>query len=156
MSGEQMNGQVTPIWWRWLLVVSLIGALFGTLMVIAPGLLRPLSQTSYNSFFATDRYSELTAGEAAFQNWLYGVLGATMAGWCLTVAFVAYFPFRAGERWAWQALCLAVAVWFVLDTGTSWRHGVTVNVLFNTGLLIALGVPLVASRRFFTGSKGRD
>ena len=151
-----MNTQVPAIWWRWLLVVSLIAVLFGTLMVVAPGLLKPLSRPSYNSFFVTDRYSQLPAGDIAFQNWLYGVLGAVMAGWCVTVAFITYFPFRAGERWAWQALCIAVGVWFVLDTGISWLHGVTVNVVFNTGLLIAFGVPLVASRRFFTSSDRRN
>jgi hypothetical protein len=135
-----------------LLVVSLIGARFGVLMVVSPDLFKPLSQPSYNSFFAGQRYSELVAGGMAFQNWFYGVLGATMAGWCLTVAFVAYYPFRAGQRWAWQALCAAIVIWFVLDTGTSWLHGVTVNVLFNAVLLIAFGVPLVAARRFFTSN----
>ncbi len=144
-----MTREIPAIWWRWLLTVSLIGVLFGVVMVVAPGLLKPLSRTAYNSFFATDRYSGLSAGDVAFQNWLYGVLGATMAGWCLTAAFIAYLPFRAGQRWAWQALCIAVAVWFVLDTGTSWLHGVTINVLFNIGVLIAFGVPLVTSRNFF-------
>lgn len=147
-----MPAQIPAIWWRWLLVVSLIGMLFGAVMVLAPGMLKPLSQPSYNSFFATDRYSELPVGDVAFQNWLYGVLGATMIGWCLTVAFIAGYPFRAGERWAWQALCTAIIVWYVLDTGTSWLHGVFVNVALNTVLLVAFGVPLVASRRSFTGS----
>lgn len=151
-----MTAHIPTIWWRWLLVVSLIGILFGALMVVAPGLLSPLSRPSYNSFFTTDRYSQLSAADIAFQNWLYGVVGAVMAGWSLTVAFIAYFPFRAGERWAWPALGIAVVVWFVLDTGISWLHGVTVNVLFNTVLLIAFGVPLIASRRFFAGSGGRN
>lgn len=147
-----MIAQIPTIWWRWLFVVSLVGVLFGVMMVVAPGVLKPLSQPAYDSFFPTDRYSELAPEDVAFQDWLYGVLGATMAGWCLILSFIAYYPFRAGERWAWQALAIAVAVWYLLDTGTSWLHGVTVNVVFNTGLLIAFGVPLVASRRLFRAS----
>ena len=151
-----MKTKVPALWWQWLLAVSLIAVLFGLVMVVAPGLIKPLSETAYNSFFADDRYSRLSAEDVAFQDWLYGVLGATMVGWCLIVAFIAYYPFRAAERWAWQALCIAIAVWYVLDTGTSWLHGVTFNVLFNTGLLIAFGVPLVASRRFFVPDYEHD
>lgn len=147
-----MRRLISPLWWRWLLVVSIAGVLFGTLMVLAPaGLLGPMNETIYDGFFAGDRYAALSVEALAFQRWVYGVLGATMAGWCLTAAFIAYYPFRAGERWSWWALGVAIVFWYLLDTGTSWWHGVTFNVILNTVLLVAFGVPLLATWRFFTG-----
>lgn len=55
-------------------------------------------------------------------------------------------PFRRRERWAWWALALGTALWFVLDTGISAGHGVGINVAINLTVLVLIGVPLAATR----------
>jgi len=78
-----------------------------------------------------------------------GIIGAVMAGWMLVIIVLARGPFRAGERWAWQAMALPLLGWYVIDTAFSIGHGVWGNVLLNTGTGLMFGVPLLASRRHF-------
>ena len=83
----------------------------------------------------------------AFRSWVYGVWGATVAGWGILVAFIAMFPFKQRQRWAWNALLAAIGTWYLLDTGISLYFGVTFNALFNTLLLALAGLPLFMTRR---------
>ncbi len=92
---------------------------------------------------------ELTGGTALFQQWIYGVLGATMAGWGVCLAFIAAAPFKRKEKWAWNCLALAVSLWFVVDTFLSWRCGALFNVIFNVLIFLAALVPLLLSRKSF-------
>jgi len=78
-----------------------------------------------------------------------GIIGAVMAGWMLVIIVLARGPFRAGERWAWQAMAWPLLGWYVIDTAFSIGHGVWGNVLLNTGTGLMFGVPLLASRRHF-------
>lgn len=78
-----------------------------------------------------------------------GIIGAVMAGWMMTVIVLARGPFRAGERFAWNAIAWPLLGWYVIDTTFSFAHGVWGNVLLNTGTALMFGVPLLASRRHF-------
>ena len=78
-----------------------------------------------------------------------GIIGAVMAGWMMVIIALARGPFRAGERWAWQAMAWPLVGWYVIDTAFSMAHGVWGNVLLNTGTGLMFGVPLLASRRHF-------
>jgi hypothetical protein len=141
---------IPAIWWRWLLVVCVVVAVFGLMLAIAPGVFHStLGQITYNSFFEHDAYAALSAGELTYQDWLMGVLGATMAGWLVMMGWLVAGPFRRGERWAWTAITLGMIVWFVLDTGTSLAHGVVFNAISNLGFLFGFGIPLVATYRHF-------
>ncbi|MGB6067906.1 MAG: hypothetical protein WBG50_24125, partial [Desulfomonilaceae bacterium] len=84
-----------------------------------------------------------------FQQWVYGVWGATIAGWGAFMAFIAYYPFAQKERWAWNCIVTGLAIWFVLDTTLSIYHRVYFNAAFNTALLILAGLPLAATRKDF-------
>ena len=77
---------------------------------------------------------------------VYGVLGSVLVGWMVLVAAVAAVPLRAGEPWAWRAVTLSVAIWFLLDTGFSLAMGSWQHAVFNLGFVAALGVPLVGWR----------
>jgi hypothetical protein len=92
---------------------------------------------------------ELTGGALPFQQWIYGVLGATMAGWGVCVAFIAAVPFERLEKWAWNCLVIAVSLWFVIDTFLSWRFGALFNVVFNVLIYLAALAPLLLSRKYF-------
>ena len=92
---------------------------------------------------------ELTGGTLLFQQWIYGVLGATMAGWGVSIAFIAAVPFKRREKWAWNCLALAVSLWFVIDTFLSWRFGALFNVVFNVLIFLAAMLPLLFSSKYF-------
>jgi len=84
-----------------------------------------------------------------FQGWIYGVLGAVIAGWGTLIAFWSSYPFKTRERWAWNGLALATAIWYIADTSISAMYGVIFNVVFNTIMLFLLATPLVFTRKFF-------
>jgi zinc transporter ZupT len=92
---------------------------------------------------------KLPDNSSRFQGWIYGVLGAVIAGWGTLIAFWAYYPFKTRERWAWKGLALAIAVWYIADTIISAMYGVIFNVVFNTIMLFLLASPLVLTRKFF-------
>ena len=143
------NNQVNKsflFWQRWLVGVGALVALFGLFMALLNG-------TPLFALF-NDRIDPVFwGGQAvpqaglAFRGWVYGVWGATVAGWGILVAFIAMFPFKQRQRWAWNALLAAVGTWYLLDTGISLYFGVTFNALFNTLLLALAGLPLFMTRK---------
>jgi hypothetical protein len=133
---------------RWLLALGVIIVVFGVaLAFLYPTPLFDIFRTQIDPVFWGA--GELTSGTALFQQWIYGVLGATMAGWGVCIAFVAAVPFKRKEKWAWNCLALAVSLWFVVDTFLSWRFGALFNVAFNVLIFLAALVPLLFSRKYF-------
>jgi hypothetical protein len=133
---------------RWLLILGAIIVVFGVALAL-------LYSTPLFDIFRTQidpafwGVGELTGGTALFQQWIYGVLGATMAGWGVCIAFIAAVPFKRKEKWAWNCLATAVSLWFVVDTFLSGRFGVMFNVAFNVLIFLAALVPLAFSRKYF-------
>lgn len=93
--------------------------------------------------------AELPENALKFQGWIYGVLGAVLAGWGTLISFLAFYPFKTRERWALNGLVLAIAIWYISDTTISVMYGVIFNVIFNTIMLFFLATPLVFTRKFF-------
>ena len=93
--------------------------------------------------------TELPDNAMKFQGWIYGVLGAVIAGWGTLIAFWAKYPFKTRERWAWNGLALATAIWYVADTAISAMYGVFFNIIFNTVMLFLLTTPLVFTKKYF-------
>ena len=136
-------------WQRWLLIVGVLISIFGMLMTFLSG--TPLFD-SFNGqidpvFWGGSAIEERARG---FQGWIYGVWGATIAGWGIFVVFIAHYPFRNRERWAWNCLVAGMLVWFVLDTSLSIFHRVYFNVAFNVVVFLAVLLPLVFTRKYFT------
>lgn len=71
---------------------------------------------------------------------VYGVLGAVIAGWMVAVAGLVL------DR-GLPALAASVGTWFVLDTGFSLAVGSWRHALFNVAFLVALGGPLAVRAR---------
>lgn len=78
----------------------------------------------------------------AMRGFDYGMLGATMAGWGLTLWFVVAIPFRQRHVWAWNAVLFSVLLWFVVNTAVSTYYGIWSNAVFNTFILVLMVVPL--------------
>ncbi len=137
-------------WQRWLFVVGAIITIFGALMAKLSGahVFDLFNRQIDPAFWGA---SAVGASAKEFQQWVYGVWGATIAGWGAFMAFIAHYPFAKKERWAWNCIVTGLAIWFVLDTTLSIYHRVYFNAAFNAVLLILAGLPLAVTRRHFSG-----
>jgi hypothetical protein len=125
----------------WPLTAALFGtALFGALLVLAPGLTRQgFSLLMFNNAEHINRF----APEAvAYISLVHGVLGAVMVGWALALLGVVLWLWAHAPRWAWRVVALSVGGWFVADTTFSLAVGAWQNALLNLtfGALFALGL----------------
>lgn len=142
------------MWDGWLLVVAVGMAAFGACIALFNrSLLFDGFNAQINPVFWPGSAADASA--RAFQGWVYGVWGATVAGFGGLAAFLVRGPYRARVRWARDGLAAAIAVWFVLDTGVSAWYGVWFNVAFNSVVLLALAVPVAATWREF-GGRGEE
>ncbi|MBI2197847.1 MAG: hypothetical protein HYU42_04505 [Candidatus Rokubacteria bacterium] len=92
---------------------------------------------------------EITPQIIRFQQWICGVLGATIAGWGIFTVFLAHYPFRNKERWARNAIALGITVWFVTDTSLSVYFLAMFNAAFKTVVFVAVLLPLLFTRHEF-------
>jgi hypothetical protein len=139
-------------WQRWLLAVSALVVIFGLALAF-------LNQTPLFDLLFNDQIDpsfwggeEPPANSAEFQRWVYGVLGAAVAGWGVFMTFIAHYPFRKRERWAWYCLATGLLAWYVPDTLLSLVYA-PFNAAFNSLLLVALGLPLLFTRRDFRADR---
>ena len=133
-------------WQRWLQVFAVLLILFGVGMVF-------LNTTNMFDVFFNENINPVFWGletpdpiALKFQSWVYGLLGATIAGWGIFVFFVLKIPFAQREKWAWSCIFWGLFLWYVLDTGVSIYHGVIFNVLFNTTIFLLALIPLIFTR----------
>ena len=136
-------------WRRWLVIVALALVGFGLFVALfnQSGVFDTIFNNQIDSVFWSTS-PDAVSGE--FQQWAYGVLGATLAGWGAMIAFIAVGPFNRREAWAWLCLAAGIGLWFVVDTAISLAHGVYFNAFaVNVPLLILAGLPLIATRREF-------
>ncbi len=135
-------------WQRWLFVVGIVVSVFGVLMTVFSGtpLFDLFNRQIDPAFWGTNAVDNAAR---QFQHWLYGVWGATIAGWGIILAYIAHYPFIKRERWARNGLVFGLVVWFVLDTSLSLYYKVYFNAAINMALLILVGLPVVVTRNEF-------
>ena len=136
-------------WQKWLLFVSVFLVVFGLALAVFPH--SSLMDAAFNKNI--DPVFWPGAGPPTdskiFQAWIYGVLGSVIMGWGLVMAFVAHYPFRSREKWAWECVALCICTWYIADTGLSAYYHAYFNVLFNTVMLLLIGLPLILTRKHF-------
>ena len=135
-------------WQKWLLLAAALVTLFGLALALGSksGLFELFMSRIDPAFWGAAGPG--AAGEA-FQRWVYGAWGATVAGWGLVMVFLAQIPFKRREPWARNCLAASLGLWFVVDTFYSLYYWVWINALLNTVLLIVLGLPLFFTWRGF-------
>ena len=135
-------------WQKWLLAVCGIIIVFG--LVIALLSWSPLF-TIFNSLVNGVFWPGTGPDQSSqqFILWAYGMLGATMAGWGVTFAFIVNGPFGKQEKWSRDAIAAGVIVWFVIDTLMSVYTGAYFNIGVNVLVLILAGLPLVMTIKEF-------
>lgn len=113
----------------------------GLLLVAAPDFvgLEWLNEAVRAAFFGT---GSVPAGAEALRRWLYAVEGSTLAAFGILGWFVVRAAIRRRDRWARNAIAIAVGVWFPLDTFASLAAGVGANAALNVVIALLLLGPL--------------
>jgi len=134
---------------KWLTGIGIYLAIFGIILAIFPqsALMNFLFNNQIDPGFWVD--GQLPANATYFQAWIYGVLGATVSGWGILLASIAFIPFKKKEKWAWNSLAGAIGFWYVVDTLISAVYRVEFNAIFNTLILLSAAIPLALTRRQF-------
>ncbi len=139
-------------WYRWLLVVSWIIVFFGLAMALLNT--TPIFDLMNNRvnpvFWGAGPVPEASA---LFIRWIYGVLGATVAGWGVFMVFIARNSFYQHERWARDAIFVGLLLWYVVDTSITLYFKVAFNAALNTTLLIMGMLPIVMTWKAFTNGQ---
>lgn len=136
-------------WHKWLLATSIILIAFGLGMAFF-NQSAVFNQTFNNQINpAFWGHTQIDGMITHFQGWIYGVLGATVAGWGVMVFFIIQYPFISRQLWAWTACALSIGVWYAVDTWISLAFGVYFNAVFNTLLLLLFALPLTYTRSQF-------
>jgi len=140
-------------WQKWLFFVGIYLGVFGLYLSFfgQSNIMDFLFNTNIDPYFWSE--TDLPENAMKFQGWIYGVLGAVIAGWGTLIAFWAKYPFKTRECWAWNGLALATAIWYVADTAISAMYGVIFNIVFNSVMLFLLATPLVFTRKYFVKLK---
>jgi hypothetical protein len=142
-------------WTKWLLGIAVLLVLFGLALAVFNQSF--LFESLFNSNIDRVFWGAAVIPQVSldFQRWVYAVLGATVAGWGAFLVFLAYYPFRRKELWAWNCILVGMLVWYLPDTIFSMQFGVAFNAVFNTILLILVLLPLAFTRREFSALPAR-
>ena len=139
-------------WQRGLVIANIIFAIFGLLVAFAGDsfIFSMHNAKNLELFFGGQA---LSPEMAHYKKWIFGVAGGTIAGFHVLAYFVAKYPFKQKEKWAYNALLYALLSWFIVDSGLSIYHGVYHNVyLVNIVTLFGIGLPLLMTKRYFIAS----
>lgn len=136
-------------WQKWLVVVSLYHVVFGLLLAFfnQSPFMNVLLNQYFDPIFWPD--GQISEGTEQYKAWVSAVLGSVTASWAILIAFIAYFPFKLREKWAWNGLAAAVVFWFIVDTSCSLFYDVSVNAVFNLFTLMLFALPLLFTRKYF-------
>jgi len=143
-------------WKNWLMAVNLITIGIGLLIAFAGNslLFEIHNEGTYHTFFDGNAPSEKMM---AFKNWLFGIIGATIVGFHTLIVYIAKYPFARKEKWARNAIALAMTTWFILDSSLSFYYGADFNVYFiNIPSFTLIMLPVLLTWRCFTSNHDKN
>lgn len=137
-------------WQRWLVAAGVLVTVFGVFIALLNGtaLFDTLFNKPVDAVFWDHNGPDARTQD--FQRWVYGILGATVAGWGVCLIFMARYPFKRREPWAWNGLVASMGLWFVLDSAISLSARNYFNALvINVPLMLLVLLPLWFTRKSF-------
>jgi hypothetical protein len=136
-------------WHKWLLTASFLMIIFGFSLIL-------FNQSQIFNLLCNNQINTVFWGKIPipdetllFQKWIYGTLGAVIAGWGVFMTFISTHSFRNKERWSWNCFTCGLLLWFAADTAVSLYFHVATNVLLNIIIFILLGLPLLFTKKYF-------
>lgn len=138
-----MNLNVNRFWWFWLLSAVSWVILFGLALVFFPAQM----ERFFNwMLFASQTAVPIQEPPAVdYLRFVYGVLGAVMVGWGVSMVWVLIGPYGRGERAGWLALATPLAIWYVIDSSLSVTQGFWQNAVLNSLFAALFALPLAAT-----------
>ena len=130
-------------WQRWMVNFNLMIVCFGVIIVFFGEslLFHFWHEFSKEVFF--DGNEKTYEAIQPFRSFLFAIIGGTIAGFHLLMVYIAKYPFKNKEKWAFNALLYGTLLWFVLDSGMSLYYGAYHNVwMINIVAMIGIGLPL--------------
>jgi hypothetical protein len=154
-NNRRKESLMTPFkfWTVWLMVGAFTMSAYGVIMVLFDGtfLFAAVSKQVDQVFWLS---GPAAPGLAEYQKWVYGVWGATMAGFGLLAALVGGNAFVRQERWARDALAVALLLWYLMGTIISLALHVWVYAALNTVGLALFALPFAFTWRLFKSGTG--
>lgn len=136
-------------WTNWLKTISIAFTIFG-------GFLALFNQTHFFDIVFNNQINPLFFGEAVqgiglirFQQWIYGILGATCILIGILLYFISNYAYGKKDRWARSAILTGAICWFIVDEFISLYFSVYFNAIFNVGLLAAFLMPVIFTGKYF-------
>ncbi|MCK5689062.1 hypothetical protein KAI87_07325 [Myxococcota bacterium] len=142
------EGSHFPFWQKWMVVYSSISIVLGLVMTFGS---TSILFDAYNLSVSQAFWDQANLHEAvsAYHPWIFSVLGSTITGWSVTLLFIALYPFKRRERWAYFVYIASLLMWAPLDSAFSIYFGVYTEALFNIGAVTGYAIPLIATYRDF-------
>lgn len=138
-------------WQKWLFIFGIFISIFGIVLAF-------FSNTDLMNFLFNHQIDPVFWGDVTmqdnavnFRSWIYGVSGAVILGWGVTITFIAHYPFNEKQKWAWNCIFLGAMVWFIPDTVITIKYGVGFNIFFNISLMALMILPLLFTYNQFHG-----
>ena len=117
------NQKQFEFWQQWLVIANIILIVFGLLVAFAGNsVLFSLHNAKSLEVFFNGQVQE--PAFLLYKKWIFGVVGGTIAGFHLLMYFIARYPFRQKEKWAYKSLVYALLLWFLVDSGNIIYNGV--------------------------------
>jgi len=129
-------------WQKWLVCFGIYIIVFGLALAFFSDF--KLFDFVYNNQIDPVFFKDsLTKETLNFRTWIYGVLGAVLAGWGVFITYIAFYPFKKKEKWAWYCILLGSTFWIIPDMLFSIKFRVWVNVFSNILLYVLIMIPVI-------------
>ena len=136
-------------WQKWLVVISCAGIVLGFLFPFLSSV--DFIAAGYNQALAEAFFGQkqLPENVLIYNQWVWAMLGAVISAWSICLLFLALYPFRNREKWAWYCIGSSLIITFIIDAGVS------VYFKFYTEIIVALLwfvsciIPIIATYKHF-------
>ena len=131
----------------WLIAVSITVIVAGLVFaLIAPYYILSIQDVFYHSF-NNQSITNINTIDKNHINWIYGVLGGTLAGWGMMILFLSVNLLKENNKTIWNTILLSVITWFVIDTIITIKYAVIPNLILNITILVAVIIPFIGNSR---------
>lgn len=140
-----MKYSAEKFWYTWLKVVATFSIVMGALLAMFnhTDLFRVVNEKLEVIYFTE---TIITAEIASLQYWLVSLIGAVLAAWGVLIYFLILYPLKKKQMWAWNAIVISLATWFVFDTWASIKWGAEFNLIMNIIFMLQYAAPLLFLR----------
>lgn len=136
----------------WLIVVSIAVIITGIIFaLIAPYYIQTIQDIFYHSF-NDQSIKTISIIDKNHINWIYGVLGGTLAGWGMMILCMAVNLLIDNNKAIWNTILFSVITWFVIDTVITIKFMVIPNLLLNITILLAVIIPYIGNSKTTTNT----